>query len=68
MAELEVSELVKDESVTPAQMISCCKRLVEDYWRLGVTLDNSRIYISSYYSVMQDGRICIPWNWTGEDD
>ncbi|KAK3707404.1 hypothetical protein RRG08_034461 [Elysia crispata] len=73
---LSLSELQKDESVTPAQMISCCLRLIEESWRLldpltstgGVSLQGSKLRVSHYYSVMQDGLICIPWDWVGEDD
>lgn len=73
---LGLSDLQKDESVTPAQMISCCSRLLEESWRLidpvpssgGVSLQKSKLRVSHYYSVMQDGLICIPWNWVGEDD
>ncbi|GFS16765.1 T-cell activation inhibitor, mitochondrial-like Protein, partial [Elysia marginata] len=73
---LSLLELQKDESVTPAQMISSCSRLIEESWRLldppsssgGVTLQGSRLRVSHYYSVMQDGLICIPWDWVGEDD
>ncbi|XP_005112454.1 T-cell activation inhibitor, mitochondrial [Aplysia californica] len=68
MDALGVSDMKKDESVTPAQMISCCKRLVEEHWRLGVSLADSRLRVSHYYSVMQDGQICIPWDWIGDDD
>ena len=73
---LSLSELQKDEGVTPAQMVSCCSRLIEESWRLldpltstgGVSLQGSRLRVSHYYSVMQDGLICIPWDWVGEDD
>ncbi|GFO25346.1 T-cell activation inhibitor, mitochondrial-like protein [Plakobranchus ocellatus] len=73
---LGLLELQKDESVTPAQMVSCCSRLMEESWRLldlptstgGVSLQGSRLRVSHYYSVMQDGLICIPWDWVGEDD
>ncbi|XP_059145538.1 T-cell activation inhibitor, mitochondrial-like [Physella acuta] len=65
---LGLSELLKDESVTPAQMISCCTRFSEQHWRLGVSLERSRVRVSHYYSVMQDGQICVPWDWLGDDD
>ncbi|RUS79452.1 hypothetical protein EGW08_012793 [Elysia chlorotica] len=73
---LSLSDLQKDESVTPVQMISCCLRLMEESWRLldpltstgGVSLQGSKLRISHYYSVMQDGLICIPWDWVGEED
>ncbi|KAK7115132.1 T-cell activation inhibitor, mitochondrial-like [Littorina saxatilis] len=64
---LELLEISKDENVTPQQMISCCERLTSEYWRLCVSLHQSRIQVSHYYSVMQDGKICIPWDWIGDD-
>uniref|UniRef100_A0A2C9M948 DUF4461 domain-containing protein n=1 Tax=Biomphalaria glabrata TaxID=6526 RepID=A0A2C9M948_BIOGL len=66
--ELCLTDLQKDESVTPSQMTSCCSRLADQYWRFGVSLAKSRIRISHYYSVMQDGQICVPWDWLGDDD
>lgn len=67
MEVLGLSELDKDESVTPEQMISCCSRITEQHWRLGVPLQSSRLRVSHYYSVMEDGQICIPWDWVGDD-
>ena len=66
-ATLELLEISKDESVTPQQMVSCCERLSDEYWRFCVSLQQSRIRVSHYYSVMQDGQICIPWDWVGDD-
>lgn len=65
---LELLELSKDETVTPQQMTRCCERLVEEYWKLRVSLHQSRIRVSHYYSVMQDGQICIPWDWIGDQN
>ncbi|PVD21061.1 hypothetical protein C0Q70_19227 [Pomacea canaliculata] len=64
---LELKMLSKDDSVTPHQMISCCQRLTDDYWRYCILFNQSSLRISHYYSVMQDGLICIPWNWVGDD-
>ena len=66
-ATLELLEISKDESVTPLQMISCCERLTEEYWQFCVSLHQSRIRVSHYYSVMQDGQMCIPWDWVGDN-
>ncbi|CAL1537562.1 unnamed protein product [Lymnaea stagnalis] len=68
MEVLGLLDLQKDESVTPAQMISCCTRFAQEHWRFGVSLAKSRIRVSHYYSVMQDGQICVPWDWIGDED
>ncbi|XP_071089039.1 T-cell activation inhibitor, mitochondrial-like [Haliotis cracherodii] len=62
-AELELSALSKDESVTPQQMVDCCQKLVDEAWLLGVSLKGLCLRVSHFYSVMQDGEICIPWDW-----
>ncbi|KAK6184689.1 hypothetical protein SNE40_007108 [Patella caerulea] len=59
---LELKEISKDENITCEQMITCCERLVTEYWKLGILLTDTRLNISHYYSMMQDGKICIPWN------
>ncbi|CAG5114783.1 unnamed protein product [Candidula unifasciata] len=64
---LGLYQLNKDESVTPEQMISCCSRISEQHWGLSVSLENSKLRVSHYYSVMEDGQICIPWDWVGDD-
>nr|KAG5712257.1 hypothetical protein BaRGS_014607 [Batillaria attramentaria] len=64
---LELKEISKDESVTSQQMTSCCQRLCEQYWRFSVVLHQSSVRVSHYYTVMQDGQICIPWDWVGDD-
>lgn len=65
---LELKEISKDESVTPQQMINCCQRLSEESWRFSMDLNQTSVRVSHYYTVMQDGQICIPWNWVGDDD
>ncbi|KAL5021348.1 hypothetical protein ScPMuIL_000503 [Solemya velum] len=54
--------LMKDESVTPSQMTECCFRLMTEK-EIGPMLKGMRLEIANYYTVMQDGRIAIPWNW-----
>jgi len=65
---LGLAELRKDDSVTSSQMTSCCQRLVELHDTLPLPLEKSRLTVSHYYSVMQDGQIILPWNWLSDDD
>ncbi|NXO02276.1 TCAIM protein, partial [Rhinopomastus cyanomelas] len=52
--------LYKEPSVSSAQMIDCCKRLLEESLPY---LQGMHLCISHFYSVLQDGDLCIPWNW-----
>ncbi|KAM4689474.1 T-cell activation inhibitor, mitochondrial [Discoglossus pictus] len=52
--------LYKEPSVTCVQMIDCCRRLIEKPLPY---LQGMHLCISHYYSVLQDGDLCIPWNW-----
>lgn len=63
MVELKLSELRKDDNVTPDRMIKCCKRLLENKDLLLPHLEGTRIHITHFYSVLQDGEMCLPWNW-----
>ena len=64
---LELSELTKDATVSPQQMTACCQRLVDQHWTFLSSLEGCRVRISHYYTVMQDGQICIPWDWIGNE-
>uniref|UniRef100_A0A8C9FRU9 DUF4461 domain-containing protein n=1 Tax=Pavo cristatus TaxID=9049 RepID=A0A8C9FRU9_PAVCR len=55
-----LDRLYKEPSVTSAQMIDCCKRLLEESLPY---LQGMHLCISHFYSVLQDGDLCIPWNW-----
>ncbi|XP_006169826.1 T-cell activation inhibitor, mitochondrial isoform X2 [Tupaia chinensis] len=58
--ELSLGRLYKEPSVSSVQMADCCRRL------LGQPLPHLQgmhLCVSRYYSVMQDGDLCIPWNW-----
>ncbi|XP_049586260.1 T-cell activation inhibitor, mitochondrial [Syngnathus scovelli] len=59
---LSLQGLSKEPSVTSSQMILCCKKLLELHSPLMLGL---HICVSHFYSVMQDGDLCIPWNWKG---
>ncbi|GBO40647.1 hypothetical protein AVEN_18480-1 [Araneus ventricosus] len=63
MAQLGLSALEKDDNITPDLMVQCCRRILGDAATLGSNLRGLRLRISHYYSVLQDGDICIPWNW-----
>ncbi|XP_073534145.1 T-cell activation inhibitor, mitochondrial isoform X1 [Phyllobates terribilis] len=55
-----LSRLYKEPSVSCEQMISCCQRLIEEPQP---SLVGMHLCVSHYYSVLQDGDLCIPWNW-----
>ncbi|XP_076593705.1 T-cell activation inhibitor, mitochondrial isoform X2 [Chaetodon auriga] len=57
---LSLRSLSKEASVSSCQMILCCKRLVEQRYPL---MQGLHICISHFYSVMQDGDLCVPWDW-----
>ncbi|XP_049633322.1 T-cell activation inhibitor, mitochondrial [Suncus etruscus] len=55
-----LEKFYKEPSVSSKQMVDCCKRLLE----LSLPyLQGMRLCVSHFYSVMQDGDLCIPWNW-----
>ncbi|KAM9308644.1 T-cell activation inhibitor, mitochondrial [Gastrophryne carolinensis] len=55
-----LSRLYKEPSISSKQMIGCCRRLTEE---LLPCLEGMHLCVSHYYSVLQDGDLCIPWNW-----
>ncbi|KAG7235497.1 hypothetical protein INR49_002633 [Caranx melampygus] len=57
---LSLRSLSKEPSVSSSQMIQCCKRLVEQRSPL---MQGLHVCISHFYSVMQDGDLCLPWDW-----
>lgn len=57
---LSLRSLSKEPSVSSSQMIMCCKRLVEQHSPL---MQGLHICVSHFYSVMQDGDLCVPWDW-----
>ncbi|GAB6021067.1 hypothetical protein CHUAL_003701 [Chamberlinius hualienensis] len=64
MAELGLEQLHKDDNVTPDRMIHCCQQLLENQHQIGQYLKGARIYVTHYYSVLQEGEMCLPWNCT----
>lgn len=59
---LALRNLSKEPSVRHNQMIPCCRRLLEERSPL---MEGLRVEVSHFYSVMQDGDLCIPWDWKG---
>ncbi|XP_040289330.1 T-cell activation inhibitor, mitochondrial [Bufo bufo] len=59
-ASASLSRLYKEPSISCEQMINCCQRLIEEPLP---NLMGMHLCVSHYYSVLQDGDLCIPWNW-----
>ncbi|KAK5862798.1 hypothetical protein PBY51_018158 [Eleginops maclovinus] len=57
---LSLRSLSKEPSVSSSQMILCCRRLVEHPSPL---MQGLHLCVSQFYSVMQDGDLCVPWDW-----
>ncbi|KAL4616922.1 T-cell activation inhibitor, mitochondrial-like, partial [Arapaima gigas] len=62
LGQLSLLSLRKEPSITSRQMIPCCQRLIEER---SPAMQGLRLCISHFYSVMQDGDLCIPWDWKG---
>lgn len=61
--ELRLAALKKEDNVTPDLMIKCCKKLLENKFELVEFTKGLRLNITTYYSVLSDGIVCIPWNF-----
>ncbi|CAG02774.1 unnamed protein product, partial [Tetraodon nigroviridis] len=57
---LSLTSLSKDPSIASSQMILCCQRLAE---QPRPHMRGLHICVSRFFSVMQDGELCIPWDW-----
>jgi len=55
--------LEKADNITPNLMIECCKRLLARVREFESVFRETHLCITTYYSVLSDGEICIPWNW-----
>lgn len=60
---LKLMDLRKDDNVHPELMITCCENLINNKDKLN-NLQGVYLNIATYYSVLSDGVVCIPWNWT----
>ncbi|KAJ8672504.1 hypothetical protein QAD02_003763 [Eretmocerus hayati] len=61
--ELGLAALNKDDSITPDLMMQCCERLLMHKSVLAPLLNGVMLWVTHYYSVMNDGVLCIPWDW-----
>ncbi|XP_031572189.1 T-cell activation inhibitor, mitochondrial-like isoform X2 [Actinia tenebrosa] len=57
---LGLKSLRKDESVSFQQMMTCCQALIQQPLD---ELFGTRVIVSKYYQVSDDGQITIPWDW-----
>lgn len=58
---LSLRALSQEPSMAASQVLLCCQRLAEQ-----PPLPHLRglhIRVSRFYSVLQDGELCIPWDW-----
>ncbi|CAM4697681.1 hypothetical protein PO909_008958 [Leuciscus waleckii] len=62
LQDLSLRSLSKEPSVSSSQMIPCCRRLMEER---SPQMQGLHLCVSHFYSVMQDGDLCIPWDWKG---
>lgn len=62
LAKYRLKSLNKDDAITPAKMIACLEQLLMEE-RVDFRQDQ-HLSITHYYSVLSDGTICIPWDWT----
>ncbi|KAL4233988.1 hypothetical protein ACF0H5_005643 [Mactra antiquata] len=63
---LNVSSIIKDDAITPTQMTECCQRLLDYRGVINPFLQDTQLKISSFYTVMKDGEVTIPWNWISD--
>lgn len=63
MSELGLGALEKDDNITPNFMVHCCEQLLENASLFGSNLRDLRLRISHYYSILEDGEMCIPWDF-----
>lgn len=58
--QLSLEKLYKEPGISSRQMVACCERLAA---RSLPALRGMHLCVSHFYSVLQDGDLCIPWNW-----
>uniref|UniRef100_W8C7D8 T-cell activation inhibitor, mitochondrial n=2 Tax=Ceratitis capitata TaxID=7213 RepID=W8C7D8_CERCA len=59
--QLRLQSLTKDDSVTPDKMIETMTKLVKYNDQQFKDLN---LHVTNYYSVLADGIVCIPWDFT----
>ncbi|XP_034133978.1 T-cell activation inhibitor, mitochondrial isoform X3 [Drosophila guanche] len=60
MKELQLQTLTKDDAVTPDKMIVALRELSQMQLP---HLQQVKLHITNYYSVLTDGVVCIPWDF-----
>ena len=63
---LGLTDLEKDLNISPAQMTQCCERLMDQADDISVYMEGIRVRVTQYYSVTDNGLICLPWNWEND--
>ncbi|XP_052868518.1 T-cell activation inhibitor, mitochondrial [Anopheles cruzii] len=63
LAQFRLLSLAKDDSVTPDRMIECLEKLLAKGTVAELELTELNLNITTYYSVLADGTVCIPWDW-----
>ncbi|CRK86368.1 CLUMA_CG000214, isoform A [Clunio marinus] len=56
---LKAQTILKDDNITPDLMIDCMKKLLET----DMNFSNLNLHVTTYYSILSDGTVCIPWNF-----
>ena len=51
------------ENITPEQMIDFGQRLLNHSSNIGSSLVDANLRVSMYYSVLNDGQLCVPFNF-----
>jgi len=62
--ELGLIQLDRDDSITSQNMITCCRMLLKQARKIRHLTHGNHLTVTRYYSVNQDGVICIPWDLT----
>jgi len=63
---LNVSGISHDAAITPQKMTECCQRLLDYKHVINPLFHETKLIVSTFYTVMKDGEITIPWNWENE--
>ncbi|XP_037068047.1 uncharacterized protein LOC119089450 [Pollicipes pollicipes] len=62
-AALGLRRLDKQDNITPALMLACCRRLLAHRHRLAPHVRDWHLTVAQYYAVDSDGACCLPWDW-----
>ena len=58
---LGLASLKRHSTVSDEQFTQCCEKLRD--MDVASSLRDCRLEVTHYYSVMEDGQLCIPWNY-----